>query len=126
MQALARAQQNTEAAVTPVNGQQPDNSEMIAAREARKAQARERRAQLAEAEQASPAVSGDDARKAAVAAALARESTQRSAGADGTAPAVAEDDPRKAAVAAALARVKAKSRAAGGRPCSSGNDAGNH
>ncbi|MEX0632570.1 hypothetical protein M8494_12470 [Serratia ureilytica] len=38
---------NAEAAVTPVDGQQPDNSEMIAAREARKAQARERRAQLA-------------------------------------------------------------------------------
>ena len=124
----ARAQQNTEAAVTPVNGQQPDNSEMIAAREARKAQARERRAQLAaEAEQASPAVSGDDARKAAVAAALARVKARKEApAADGTAPAVAEDDPRKAAVAAALARVKAKSRAAGGRPCSSGNDAGNH
>ena len=124
----ARAQQNTEAAVTPVNGQQPDNSEMIAAREARKAQARERRAQLAaEAEQASPAVSGDDARKAAVAAALARVKARKEVpAADGTAPAVAEDDPRKAAVAAALARVKAKSRAAGGRPCSSGNGAGNH
>ncbi len=109
--ALARVRsKNTEAAVTPVNGQQPDNSEMIAAREARKAQARERRAQLAaEAEQASPAVSGDDARKAAVAAALARVKARKEApAADGTAPAVAEDDPRKAAVAAALARVKAK------------------
>ncbi|RTF13188.1 electron transport complex subunit RsxC, partial [Serratia marcescens] len=41
--ALARVRsKNAEAAVTPVNGQQPDNSEMIAAREARKAQARER------------------------------------------------------------------------------------
>ncbi|EPK4541610.1 electron transport complex subunit RsxC [Serratia marcescens] len=109
--ALARVRsKNAEAAVTPVDGQQPDNSEMIAAREARKAQARERRAQLAaEAEQASPAVSGDDARKAAVAAALARVKARKEApAADGTAPAVAEDDPRKAAVAAALARVKAK------------------
>ncbi|HGM4920879.1 TPA: electron transport complex subunit RsxC [Serratia marcescens] len=109
--ALARVRsKNAEAAVTPVNGQQPDNSEMIAAREARKAQARERRAQLAaEAEQASPAVSGDDARKAAVAAALARVKARKEApAADGTAPAVTEDDPRKAAVAAALARVKAK------------------
>ncbi len=109
--ALARVRsKNAEVAVTPVDGQQPDNSEMIAAREARKAQARERRAQLAaEAEQASPAVSGDDARKAAVAAALARVKARKEApAADGTAPAVTEDDPRKAAVAAALARVKAK------------------
>ncbi|MGK8677899.1 electron transport complex subunit RsxC [Serratia marcescens] len=109
--ALARVRsKNAEAAVTPVDGQQPDNSEMIAAREARKAQARERRAQLAaEAEQASPAVSGDDARKAVVAAALARVKARKEApAADGTAPAVTEDDPRKAAVAAALARVKAK------------------
>jgi electron transport complex protein RnfC len=112
--ALARVRsKNAEAAVTPVDGQQPDNSEMIAAREARKAQARERRAQLAaEAEQASPAVSGDDARKAAVAAALARVKARKEApAADGTAPAVTEDDPRKAAVAAALARVKAKKAA---------------
>ncbi|MGP2865733.1 electron transport complex subunit RsxC [Serratia nevei] len=109
--ALARVRsKNAEAAVTPVDGQQPDNSEMIAAREARKAQARERRAQLAaEAEQASPAVSGDDARKAAVAAALARVKARKEApAADSTAPAATEDDPRKAAVAAALARVKAK------------------
>ncbi|HIF6623864.1 TPA: electron transport complex subunit RsxC [Serratia marcescens] len=109
--ALARVRsKNAEAAVTAVDGQQPDNSEMIAAREARKAQARERRAQLAaEAEQASPATSGDDARKAAVAAALARVKARKEApAADITAPAATEDDPRKAAVAAALARVKAK------------------
>ncbi|RTG45759.1 electron transport complex subunit RsxC, partial [Serratia marcescens] len=65
--ALARVRsKNAEAAVTPVNGQQPDNSEVIAAREARKAQARERRAQLAaEVEtEAPPATAGDDARKA--------------------------------------------------------------
>ncbi|ENZ5479193.1 electron transport complex protein rnfC [Serratia marcescens BIDMC 44] len=96
--ALARVRsKNAEAAVTPVDGQQPDNSEMIAAREARKAQARERRAQLAaEAEkEAPPAASGDDARKEAPAA-------------DNAAPTATEDDPRKAAVAAALARVKAK------------------
>ncbi|EMD1303174.1 electron transport complex subunit RsxC [Serratia ureilytica] len=112
--ALARVRsKNAEAAVTPVDGQQPDNSEMIAAREARKAQARERRAQLAaEAEQASPSTSGDDARKAAVAAALARVKARKEApAADITAPAATEDDPRKAAVAAALARVKAKKTA---------------
>ncbi|MBH3092277.1 electron transport complex subunit RsxC [Serratia ureilytica] len=112
--ALARVRsKNAEAAVTPVDGQQPDNSEMIAAREARKAQARERRAQLAaEAEQASPSTSGDDARKAAVAAALARVKARKEApAADITAPAATEDDPRKAAVAAALARVKAKKAA---------------
>ncbi|WP_426883125.1 electron transport complex subunit RsxC [Serratia bockelmannii] len=103
--ALARVRsKNAEAAVTPVDGQQPDNSEMIAAREARKAQARERRAQLAaEVEtKAPPAATGDDARKAAVAAALARVKARKEA------PAATEDDPRKAAVAAALARVKAK------------------
>ncbi|EMH4079726.1 TPA: electron transport complex subunit RsxC [Serratia marcescens] len=112
--ALARVRsKNAEAAVTPVDGQQPDNSEMTAAREARKAQARERRAQLAaEAEQASPATSGDDARKAAVAAALARVKARKEApAADITAHAATEDDPRKAAVAAALARVKAKKAA---------------
>ncbi|BEN63721.1 electron transport complex subunit C [Serratia marcescens] len=110
--ALARVRsKNAEAAVTPVNGQQPDNSEMIAAREARKAQARERRAQLAaEVEtEAPPATAGDDARKAAVAAALARVKARKEApAADSSAPAATEDDPRKAAVAAALARVKAK------------------
>ncbi|OKB64361.1 electron transport complex subunit RsxC [Serratia marcescens] len=107
--ALARVRsKNAEAAVTPVDGQQPDNSEMIAAREARKAQARERRAQLAaEAEEASPTVSGDDARKTAVAAALARVKARKEAPA-AESTAAAEDDPRKAAVAAALARVKAK------------------
>ncbi|HID9653980.1 TPA: electron transport complex subunit RsxC [Serratia marcescens] len=110
--ALARVRsKNAEAAVTPVDGQQPDNSEMIAAREARKAQARERRAQLAaEAETETPsATSGDDARKAAVAAALARvKARKETPAADNTTPAATEDDPRKAAVAAALARVKAK------------------
>ncbi|HGE8463681.1 electron transport complex subunit RsxC [Serratia nevei] len=110
--ALARVRsKNAEAAVTPIDGQQPDNSEMIAAREARKAQARERRAQLAaEAETETPsATSGDDARKAAVAAALARvKARKETPAADNTAPAATEDDPRKAAVAAALARVKAK------------------
>jgi len=110
--ALARVRsKNAEATVMPVDGQQPDNSEMIAAREARKAQARERRAQLAtEAEtETPPAAAGDDARKAAVAAALARVKARKEApAADGSAPAATEDDPRKAAVAAALARVKAK------------------
>ncbi|BEM87615.1 electron transport complex subunit C [Serratia marcescens] len=110
--ALARVRsKNAEATVMPVDGQQPDNSEMIAAREARKAQARERRAQLAtEAEtETPPAAAGDDARKAAVAAALARVKARKEAPvADGSAPAATEDDPRKAAVAAALARVKAK------------------
>ncbi|MGK0684910.1 electron transport complex subunit RsxC [Serratia marcescens] len=118
--ALARVRsKNAEAAVTPVNGQQPDNSEMIAAREARKAQARERRAQLAaEVEtEAPPAATEDDPRKAAVAAALARVKAKKAeqqsdapAAAEPT-PAAVEEDPRKAAVAAALARVKAKKAA---------------
>ncbi|CAI2101139.1 Nitrogen fixation protein rnfC [Serratia ficaria] len=118
--ALARVRsKNNEAAVVTVDGQQPDNSEMIAAREARKAQARERRAR--QETQAAPAAAApaedEDPRKAAVAAALARVKTKKAAAqADGAAPAdpapTAEEDPRKAAVAAALARVKAKKAAA--------------
>ncbi|CAI2460923.1 Nitrogen fixation protein rnfC [Serratia ficaria] len=118
--ALARVRsKNNEAAVVTVDGQQPDNSEMIAAREARKAQARERRArQETQAAPADPAPTAEeDPRKAAVAAALARVKAKKAAAqADGAAPAdpapTAEEDPRKAAVAAALARVKAKKAAA--------------
>ncbi|WP_399675469.1 electron transport complex subunit RsxC [Serratia sp. szju] len=130
--ALARVRsKNAEAAVTPVDGQQPDNSEMIAAREARKAQARERRAQLAaevetkappaatgdDARKEAPAATEDDPRKAAVAAALARvkakkaEQQSDAPAAAEPAPATAEEDPRKAAVAAAIARAKAKKAA---------------
>ncbi|EPC4485990.1 electron transport complex subunit RsxC [Serratia liquefaciens] len=119
--ALARVRSKNAAPATgTISGDAPDNSEMIAAREARKAQARERRAQqdAAATPATSPAVEGEDPRKAAVAAALARVKAKKEAqqaDAVGT-PAepvavVQEEDPRKAAVAAALARVKAKKAA---------------
>ncbi|WP_323658707.1 electron transport complex subunit RsxC [Pectobacterium versatile] len=113
---------------------QPDNSAAIAARAARKALAREERAQ-----QETPAANVssaelDDPRKAAVAAALARVKARKAAQQSEASPesteetatptvsnVVAEpiaivesqepDDPRKAAVAAAIARVKARKAA---------------
>ncbi|HIE4388392.1 electron transport complex subunit RsxC [Serratia liquefaciens] len=119
--ALARVRSKNAAPATgTISGETPDNSEMIAAREARKAQARERRAQqdAAATPATSPAVEGEDPRKAAVAAALARvkakkEAQQADSVESPTEPATAvqEEDPRKAAVAAALARVKAKKAA---------------
>ncbi|WP_413510175.1 electron transport complex subunit RsxC [Serratia liquefaciens] len=119
--ALARVRsKNAPPATGTISGDAPDNSEMIAAREARKAQARERRAQqdAAATPATSPAVEGEDPRKAAVAAALARVKAKKEAqqaDAVGTSAepvaVVQEEDPRKAAVAAALARVKAKKAA---------------
>ncbi|HID9468577.1 TPA: electron transport complex subunit RsxC [Serratia liquefaciens] len=119
--ALARVRSKNAAPATgTISGEAPDNSEMIAAREARKAQARERRAQqdAAATPAMSPAVEGEDQRKAAVAAALARVKAKKEAqqaDAVGTSAepvaVVQEEDPRKAAVAAALARVKAKKAA---------------
>nr|WP_315289386.1 electron transport complex subunit RsxC [Serratia proteamaculans] len=119
--ALARVRsKNTAPATGTISGDAPDNSEMIAAREARKAQARERRAQqeTAVAPAAASATADEDPRKAAVAAALARvkakKTAQQSTTDDTPAEqpvAVTEEDPRKAAVAAALARVKAKKAA---------------
>ncbi|CAI2502055.1 electron transport complex subunit RsxC [Serratia liquefaciens] len=119
--ALARVRSKNAAPATgTISGDAPDNSEMIAAREARKAQARERRAQqdAAAAPATSPAVEGEDPRKAAVAAALARvkakKEAQQADAVETPAEPIAvapEEDPRKAAVAAALARVKAKKAA---------------
>jgi electron transport complex protein RnfC len=123
--ALARVRSKNAAPATgTVSGDAPDNSEMIAAREARKAQARERRAQqeTTTAPDAATAAEGEDPRKAAVAAALARVKAKKAAQQTGvetpvdTAPAepaapVTEEDPRKAAVAAAIARAKAKKAA---------------
>ncbi|NPE49918.1 electron transport complex subunit RsxC [Dickeya dadantii] len=91
-------------------GQQPDNRAVIAAREARKAQAREHQAEK------SLGTPQDDAPKAAIAAAIARVQARRDEQQATTSPseltpAVATNDdadPRKAAVAAAIARVKAR------------------
>jgi electron transport complex protein RnfC len=119
--ALARVRSKNAAPATgTISGDAPDNSEMIAAREARKAQARERRAQqeTAVAPVTASASEDEDPRKAAVAAALARVKAKKAAQqttVDETptepSAAVTEEDPRKAAVAAALARVKAKKAA---------------
>ncbi|WP_224552721.1 electron transport complex subunit RsxC [Pectobacterium versatile] len=113
---------------------QPDNSAAIAARAARKALAREERAQQETPAANVPSAELDDPRKAAVAAALARVKARKAAQQSEVSPesteeaatptvsnvvaepiAVVEaqepDDPRKAAVAAAIARVKARKAA---------------
>ncbi|MEW6485949.1 MAG: electron transport complex subunit RsxC [Pseudomonadota bacterium] len=104
----------TEGDVVVQAGSTPDNSEVIAQREARKAQARTRQA-----EKAAAGTETDD-RKDAVAAAIARAKAKKAAQAADTAgePVVAApaaetaaEDPRKAAVAAAIARAKAKKAA---------------
>ncbi|MGQ8815580.1 electron transport complex subunit RsxC [Serratia sp. NA_13] len=119
--ALARVRsKNAVPATGTISGDAPDNSEMIAAREARKAQARERRAQqeTAVAPVTASATEDRDPRKAAVAAALARVKAKKAARQTTTdetptepSAAVTEEDPRKAAVAAAIARAKAKKAA---------------
>ncbi|EOV9619024.1 electron transport complex subunit RsxC [Cronobacter dublinensis] len=109
-------------------GEKPDNSAVIAAREARKAEARARQAEKVQQEMAAnssvPAmeatepVNETDPRKAAVEAAIARAKARKAAQADESAP-VAESpaepvDPRKAAVEAAIARAKARKAAQAG------------
>ncbi|OBU08408.1 electron transport complex subunit RsxC [Morganella psychrotolerans] len=104
----------------------PDNSAVIAAREARKAQARARQAEKAAESESKPndviAETETDPRKAAVAAAIARAKAKKTAQAaeqngethsapEPVAAAEADIDPRKAAVAAAIARAKAKKAA---------------
>ena len=76
--ALARVKEKQAQATQPVvinAGEKPDNSAVIAAREARKAQARARQAENAAAEPAEPV----DPRKAAVAAAIARVQAKKAA-----------------------------------------------
>ena len=95
-------------------GSKPDNSETIAAREARKAQARAKQAEKAQQTEAAETVAADP-RKAAVEAAIARAKARKAAQADGepvaeTVPAEPVD-PRKAAVEAAIARAKARKAA---------------
>ncbi|MBG6245134.1 electron transport complex subunit RsxC [Candidatus Symbiopectobacterium sp. 'North America'] len=103
--------------------QTPDNSSVIAAREARKAQAREKQRMQAGDEQSQPvAAVPEDPRQAAVAAAIARVKAKKAvqqapeaitpAGVTTPAPEAEPvpdlSDPRKAAVAATIARVKAR------------------
>ncbi|MEN0599882.1 electron transport complex subunit RsxC [Kosakonia sp. PSU_31] len=126
--ALARVREKQTTAAQPVviqAGAMPDNSEVIAAREARKAQARARQAEKAQQVENSAATGETaDPRKAAVEAAIARakarklaqsQSAESTANAEqpqadaGQSPAgSAPVDPRKAAVEAAIARAKAR------------------
>ncbi|WP_421266301.1 electron transport complex subunit RsxC [Aeromonas veronii] len=142
--ALARIKAKQDAPITAIaaTGEGvPDNSAVIAAREARKREAEARRAaklaesansETAAAPQSAEAVDpSSDPKKAAIAAALARAKAKKAAQA-GDAPAadsVAESqpatdaDPKKAAIAAAIARAKAKKAEASGEPVSAANSA---
>ncbi|MCF6691611.1 electron transport complex subunit RsxC [Raoultella terrigena] len=113
--ALARVREKQQDAAQPIvvqAGAKPDNSEAIAAREARKAQARARKNELAESASEPSAGAGLDPRKAAVEAAIARakarKAEQQQAEVTTAAPEAEAVDPRKAAVAAAIARAKAR------------------
>ncbi|MBL0574759.1 electron transport complex subunit RsxC [Aeromonas hydrophila] len=127
--ALARIKAKQDAAPVGASELAPDNSAMIAAREARKQEAIARRAAKAaagepgSAQPNAPAADGQDAKKAAIAAALARAKAKKAAQEPGEAAAVdspaaapqpdsaADTDPKKAAIAAAIARAKAKKAA---------------
>ncbi|HEM6738838.1 TPA: electron transport complex subunit RsxC [Citrobacter amalonaticus] len=104
--ALARVKEKQVQATQPVMikaGEKPDNSAVIAAREARKA--------LARAKQAGNVTAVDaDPRKAAVEAAIARaKARKQEQQTNGESAAPTEPmDPRKAAVEAAIARAKAR------------------
>ena len=106
--ALARVKEKQAQAMQPVviqAGEKPDNSAVIAAREARKAQARAARTDNPSKDEDSRA--GADPRKAAVEAAIARAKARKleqQAATETTEPI----DPRKAAVEAAIARAKAR------------------
>lgn len=110
--ALARVREKKANAAETIEiqaGAKPDNSDAIAAREARKAEARARQAEKTK--QAEPA--GEiDPRKAAVEAAITRAKA-RARQAENVQPAepAVEVDPRKAAVEAAIARAKARKAA---------------
>ncbi|MDR5017388.1 electron transport complex subunit RsxC [Yersinia rochesterensis] len=113
---LARESNKTDSAITVPLGQTPDNSAVIAAREARKAQVRARQAEKERAA-VEEETNATDPRQAAVAAAIARVKAKKAAQAQlesepvESESAAVEEDPRKAAVAAAIARVKAKKAA---------------
>ncbi|MGN4979732.1 electron transport complex subunit RsxC [Aeromonas sp. 95A] len=151
--ALARIKAKQDAPITAITATAeglPDNSAVIAAREARKREAEARRAaKLAESANSDTAAAAprsaeavdpaSDPKKAAIAAALARAKTKKAAQAGDSAepvaaetaaaPAVdadqqkAEVDPKKAAIAAAIARAKAKKAEASGEPVSAANSA---
>ncbi|MGT4069904.1 UNVERIFIED_CONTAM: electron transport complex subunit RsxC [Aeromonas hydrophila] len=139
--ALARIKAKQDAAPVGASELAPDNSAMIAAREARKQEAIARRAAKAAASEPgsdqadAPAADGQDAKKAAIAAALARAKAKKAAQEPGEAvvadsPAAApqpdsaaDADPKKAAIAAAIARAKAKKAAQGDTAVAEGEKA---
>lgn len=87
-------------------GEKPDNSEAIAAREARKAAARARQAEKARSASSDAEI---DPRKATVEAAIARAKARKAGEQNVVVEQDAEAvDPRKAAVEAAIARAKAR------------------
>ncbi|HII3561743.1 TPA: electron transport complex subunit RsxC [Citrobacter freundii] len=106
--ALARVKEKQAQALQPVviqAGEKPDNSAVIAAREARKAQARASRKENSP--QSEGSSTGTDPRKAAVESAIARAKARKLE--QQAVPETAEPvDPRKAAVEAAIARAKAR------------------
>ncbi|MEG1250167.1 MAG: electron transport complex subunit RsxC [Citrobacter sp.] len=106
--ALARVKEKQAQALQPVvikAGEKPDNSAVIAAREARKAQARAKQAENLQTE-----TSGTEAdpRKAAVEAAIARAKARKLEQQQVATETAEPVDPRKAAVEAAIARAKAR------------------
>nr|WP_033113574.1 electron transport complex subunit RsxC [Aeromonas lacus] len=128
--ALARIKAKQDAPITAIAATAegvPDNSAVIAAREARKREAEARRAAKAaeEANSETTAIAqpqeteATDPKKAAIAAALARAKAKKAAQAGDTSAAdsaaesqpAADADPKKAAIAAAIARAKAKKAA---------------
>ncbi|MEQ5319863.1 electron transport complex subunit RsxC [Providencia rettgeri] len=120
--ALARVKAKQSATTEPikiVSGELPDNSAVIAAREARKARARAKQAEKLANTPVEPTdiEATDDPRKTAVAAAIARAKAKKAAQEQPATEPVAETvtdaevDPRKVAVAAAIARAKAKKAA---------------
>ncbi|MFZ3388219.1 electron transport complex subunit RsxC [Buttiauxella gaviniae] len=116
--ALARVKNKKAQGSEPIviqPGSLPDNQQVIAAREARKAQARARQAEK-EAQDTVTETASPDPRKAAVEAAIARAKARKAAQsnettADAEAAEVETIDPRKAAVEAAIARAKARKAA---------------
>ncbi|WP_042011132.1 electron transport complex subunit RsxC [Aeromonas fluvialis] len=144
--ALARIKAKQDAPITVITATAeglPDNSAVIAAREARKREAEARRAaKLAESANSDTAAAApqpaeavdptSDPKKAAIAAALARAKAKKAAQAgdsaesvtaEAVAAPVADADPKKAAIAAAIARAKAKKAEASGEPVSADNSA---
>jgi Na+-translocating ferredoxin:NAD+ oxidoreductase subunit C len=110
--ALTRVREKQQQATQPIivqAGAKPDNSAVIAAREARKAQARaaqaEKRVNEPIDDTANEAI---DPRKAAVEAAIARAKARKAEQQSAAEPVADAVDPRKAAVEAAIARAKAR------------------